>query len=76
MRMRLTKRKNVPVSIGSRYRRPDLPHAVWEVLAIYSGSDDRHHAVLFNVDDITWHKTLTVAELENEVLYESVVVGA
>ena len=74
--MRLKRRKNLPVSVGSRYRRRDLPHAVWEVLGIYSGIDGRDHAVLFNVDDITWHKTLSVAELENELLYESVVVGA
>jgi len=71
--MWLTRRKNVPVSIGTRYRRRDLPHAVWKVLAIYRGSDDRHYAVLFNVADIIWHKTLTVADLENELLCESIV---
>jgi hypothetical protein len=60
--MWLTRRKNLPVWIGSRYPRRDLPHAVCQVLAIYSGIDDRDHAVPFNVDDTTWHKTLTVAE--------------
>jgi hypothetical protein len=47
---------------SARYRRRDLPHAVWEIPVIYSETDDRDHAVLFNGDDITWHKTLTVAE--------------
>jgi len=73
--MLLKRRNNRGVSIGARYRRRDLPHAVWEVLAAYTGVDGRQHAVLFNVDDPTWQKTLSLAELENGHLYEHLKEG-
>ena len=73
--MLLKRRNNRGASIGARYRRRDPPYAVWEILAAYTGVDGRRHAVLFNVDDPTWHKTLSLAELENAHLYEHLKEG-
>ena len=56
-------RKKSEVSIGTRYCVKAAPHVVWEVLATYIGSDGRSHAVLFNLSDPTWQKTLSLAEL-------------
>ena len=69
----ILRRKDKPeVSIGSRYRRKGMPLVVWEVLAVFLGVDGRQHAMMFNVDDPTWRKTISRAEIENTALYERI----
>jgi hypothetical protein len=57
------RRKKAEVSIGTQYCDKAAPHVVWEVLAVYIGFDGRSYAVLFNLGDPTWQKTLSLAEL-------------
>ena len=57
------RRKKSGVSIGTRYCDKAAPRVVWEVLATYIGFDGRSYAVLFNLGDPTWQKTLSLAEI-------------
>jgi hypothetical protein len=44
----------------------------WEVIALYIGVDQKRHAVLSNISDPTWLKTISVIELEQSGDYEGV----
>jgi hypothetical protein len=52
------------ISIGTRYHRRDAPNVVWEVLSLYVGVDGHSHAMLSNVADPLWRKTISQIELE------------
>ncbi len=49
------------IPIGTRYQRRDAPNVLWEV---YVGVDGHSHAVLSNVADPLWRKTISQFELE------------
>ena len=66
-------RKKSDLPIGARYCVQAAPHVVWEVLATYIGFDGRSYAVLFNLADPTWQKTLSLAELAQGHHYSRVV---
>jgi len=42
---------------------------VWEVTTGYTGTDGKSYVVLVNLSDLTWRKTLSVAELESRSQY-------
>ena len=44
----------------------------WEVIALYMGVDGKQHAVLSNLSDPTWRKTISVIELEQGGHYAEV----
>jgi hypothetical protein len=44
----------------------------WEVIALYTGVDQKQHAVLRNISDPTWRKTISRIELEESGHYERV----
>ena len=50
--------------LRTRYRHRDVPYIVWEVVSLYAGVDGLLYAVLRNVSDRTWQKTLSQNELE------------
>ena len=60
------------IAVGTRYRHRDAPNATWEVIALYVGVDGKQHAVLSNISDLTWRKTISVIELEQSGNYEGV----
>jgi hypothetical protein len=43
---------------------------IWEVIALYAGVDGKQHAVLSNIGDPTWRKTISVIELQESGHYE------
>ena len=59
-------------AVGARYRHRDAPNVTWEVIALYVGVDGKQHAVLSNISDLTWRKTISVIELEQSGNYEGV----
>ena len=60
------------IAVGTRYRHRDAPNLTWEVIALYIGVDQKRHAVLSNISDPTWLKTISVIELEQSGDYEGV----
>ena len=68
----LRQRNRHGVAVGVRYRHRDAPNATWEVIALYVGVDGKQHAVLSNISDLTWRKTISVIELEQSGHYEGV----
>ena len=47
----------------------------WEVIALYIGVDQKQHAVLSNISDPTWRKTISVIELEQSGHYARAMNG-
>ena len=68
----LGQRNRHGIAVGVRYRHRDAPNATWEVIALYVGVDGKQHAVLSNISDLTWRKTISVIELEQSGHYEGV----
>jgi hypothetical protein len=68
----LRQRNRHGVAVGVRYRHRDAPNATWEVIALYVGVDGKQHAVLSNISDLTWRKTISVIELEQSGHYAQV----
>jgi len=60
------------IAVGARYRHRDAPNVTWEVIALYVGVDGKQHAVLSNISDLTWRKTISVIELEQSGHYAQV----
>jgi hypothetical protein len=60
----LRQRNRQGIAVGVRYRHRDAPNATWEVIALYVGVDLKQYAVLSNISDLTWRKTISVIELE------------
>ena len=58
------------ITVGARYRHRDAPNVIWEVIALYAGVDGKQHAVLSNIGDPTWRKTISVIELQESGHYE------
>ena len=52
------------IPAGTRYHRKDAPSVIWEVISVYTGVDGHSHAVLSNVADPLWRKTISQIELE------------
>ena len=52
-------RNRQDISVGARYSHRDAPNVVWEVVALYVGVDGLRHAVLSNLADPTWRKTMS-----------------
>ena len=65
-------RSHQGIAVGARYRHRDAPNVTWEVIALYVGVDRKQHAVLSNISDLTWRKTISVIELEQSGNYEGV----
>jgi hypothetical protein len=68
----LRQRNRHGIAVGVRYRHRDAPNATWEVIALYVGVDGKQHAVLSNISDLTWRKTISVIELEQGAHYAQV----
>jgi hypothetical protein len=68
----LRQRNRHGIAVGVRYRHRDAPNATWEVIALYVGVDGKQHAVLSNISDLTWRKTISVIELEQGGHYAQV----
>ena len=68
----LRQRNRHRIAVGVRYRHRDAPNATWEVIALYVGVDGKQHAVLSNISDLTWCKTISVIELEQSGHYAQV----
>src|SRR5579885_2856632 len=68
------RRSRQDVTVGARYRHRDVPGVTWEVIALYVGVDGKRHAVLCNISDPTWRKTISEIELEQSGQYEPVAV--
>jgi hypothetical protein len=68
----LRQRNRHGIAVGVRYRHRDAPNATWEVIALYVGVDGKQHAVLSNISDLTWRKTISVIELERGAHYAQV----
>ena len=62
-------------AVGARYRHRDAPNVTWEVIALYIGVDQKQHAVLSNIPDPTWRKTISVIELEQSGHYARAMNG-
>ena len=60
------------IAVRARYRHLDAPNVTWEVIALYVGVNGKQHAVLSNISDLTWRKTISVIELEQSGHYEGV----
>jgi hypothetical protein len=60
------------IAVGARYRHRDAPDVTWEVIALYIGVDQKQHAVLGSIADPTWHKIISVIELEQSGHYAHV----
>ena len=63
------------IAVGARYRHRDAPNVTWEVIALYIGVDQKQHAVLSNIADPTWRKTISVIELERGGHYARAMNG-
>jgi hypothetical protein len=42
---------------------------IWEVISAYTSADGKPYVVLVNLSDLTWRKTLSLAELESSSQY-------
>jgi hypothetical protein len=56
-------------AIGQRYRKRDAPLAVWEVSALFTGTDGVPYARLFRFDVPSMLKTVARATLESGLYY-------
>ena len=63
------------IAVRARYRHLDAPNVTWEVIALYIGVDQKQHAVLSNISDPTWRKTISVIELEQSGHYARAMNG-
>jgi hypothetical protein len=69
-------RSQTPPDLGTRYRHRDVPYIVWEVVSLYAGVHGLPYAVLRNLSDRTWQKTLSRNELERGEQYIRVPDGS
>jgi hypothetical protein len=65
-------RNRQEIAVGARYQHRDAPNVTWEVIGLYMGVDGKQHAVLSNVSDPTWHKTISMIELKKNGHYARV----
>ena len=66
------RRNRQKIAVGIRCRHRDEPNVTWEVITLYMGVDGKQHAVLSNVSDPTWRKTISVIELVRSAHYARV----
>ena len=64
------RRARQEIAVGARYRHRDAANVIWEVIVLYAGVDGKQHAVLSNIGDPTWRKTISVIELQESGHYE------
>jgi len=65
-------RRSNGVAVGQRYRKRDAPRVVWEVSALFRGTDGVPYARMFRVDDPSMLKTVAQAMLERSLHYTAV----
>ena len=65
-------RRSNSVAVGQRYRKRDAPLVVWEVAALFRGTDGVPYARMFRVDDPSMLKTVAQAMLERSLHYTAV----
>lgn len=63
-------RKQVPVTVGSRYRNGDSPLIIWEVASTFDGIDGTPYAQIVNVNDLSRRKTVAQSALEAGIQYK------
>ena len=70
--MRFRSKRQSELSVGTEYRSREAPHISWQIIAQYEGADGLLYAVLRNLSDRTWQKTLSRNELEHGGHYSRV----
>jgi len=64
-----SRRKQINVTVGTRYRAADTPLLVWEVANIFNGIDNTPYAHIFCISDTSRRKTVAQSALEEGVQY-------
>jgi len=67
--MRLRSKRQSELSVGTEYRSREAPHIAWQIIAQYKGAGGLVYAVLRNLSDRTWQKTMSRNELEHGAHY-------
>ena len=70
--MRFRSKRQSELSVGTEYRSREAPHIAWQIIAQYEGADGLLYAVLRNLSDRTWQKTMSRNELEHGRHYSRV----
>ena len=70
--MRFRSKRQSELSVGTEYRSREAPHISWQIIAQYEGADGLLYAVLRNLSDRTWQKTMSRNELEHGGHYSRV----
>ena len=70
--MRFRSKRQSELPIGTEYRSREAPHISWQIISQYEGADGLLYAVLRNLSDRTWQKTMSRNELEHGGHYSQV----